>query len=181
MTELIIVRLLIPSLAPPSSVTTNPTTQAAQNRANLAIQDREEAAIMVHVSTLAPQTPYSTPQVVWRPDGSGVWVNGDDGLLRGLEVETGKSTSCFECLVSHSVGPLIAGNSPHDSTRYPSQGIADRIIVLVVATLKGGHEPGSKIRSIWCGPVNVKGTQEEWVVSGGFDRKLVVWKPPKET
>ena len=82
---------------------------------------------------MAPQTPYSTPQVVWRPDGSGLWVNGDDGVLRGLEAKTGK----------------------------------------VVATLEGGHEAGSKIRSIWCGMVE----GQEWLVSGGFDRRLVVWKP----
>ncbi len=89
--ELIIVRLLTPASAPSLTTGTAPATQAAQARANLAIQEREDAAILVHVSTLAPQTPYSTPQVVWRPDGSGVWVNGDDGVLRGLEAKTGKS------------------------------------------------------------------------------------------
>jgi len=140
--KLIIVRLLIPSSGPSSTAADGgPATQAVQTRANLAAQDEEDAAILVHVSTLAPQTPYSTPQVVWRPDGSGVWVNGDDGVLRGLEAKTGR----------------------------------------IVATLKEGHEMGSKIRSIWCGMVDVGGKQEEWVVSGGFDRRLVVWKPGKET
>lgn len=134
--KLIILRLILPSV----NLAAEPATQAAQTRANLAVQDHEDAAIQVHVDTLAPQTPYSTPQVVWRPDGSGVWVNGDDGVLRGLEAKTGK----------------------------------------IVATLKGGHEIGSKIRSIWCGMVDVSGRQEEWVVSGGFDRRLVVWKPDKE-
>lgn len=33
--------------------------------------------------------------------------------------------------------------------------------------LKDGHEPGSKIRSIWCGLVDVGGKQEECVVSVG--------------
>ena len=130
--KLIVVRLLIP-LRSASVADSTPTTQASQARENLAIQEREDAAIKVHVSTMAPQTPYSTPQVVWRPDGSGLWVNGDDGVLRGLEAKTGK----------------------------------------VVATLTGGHEAGSKIRSIWCGMVE----EQEWVVSGGFDRRLVVWKP----
>ena len=89
--KLIIVRLLIPSSTSPSTAADRgPETQAAQTRANLAVRDREDTAILVHVSTLAPQTPYSTPQVVWRPDGSGVWVNGDDGVLRGLEAKTGK-------------------------------------------------------------------------------------------
>lgn len=140
--KLIIVRLLIPSSGPPSTeADRGPATQAVQTRANLAAQDKEDAAILVHVSTLAPQTPYSTPQVVWRPDGSGVWVNGDDGVLRGLEAKTGR----------------------------------------IIATLKEGHEMDSKIRSIWCGMVDVDGKQEEWVVSGGFDRRLVVWKPERGT
>ena len=139
--KLIIVRLLLPPLnAPAIGGRVEPATQAAQTRASLAIQDKEDAAIQVHVSTLAPQTPYSTPHVVWRPDGSGVWVNGDDGVLRGLAATTGK----------------------------------------VEALLKDGHEAGSKIRSIWCGTVDVSGKKEEWLVSGGFDRRLVVWKPQQE-
>ena len=89
---------------------------------------------------MAPQTPYSTPQVCWRPDGSGVWVNGEDGALRGLEAKTGK----------------------------------------VVTTLTNGHEAGSKIRSVWAGLVKYNGEEEEWVVSGGFDKRLIVWRPGKE-
>ena len=136
--KLIIVRILWPSIAESDHTSAEPATQAAQMRANLAVQDREDAAVLIHVSTFAPQTPYSTPQVVWRPDGSGVWVTGDDGLLRGLDAKTGKR----------------------------------------VATLRDGHEAGSKIRSIWCGWVDVEGGQrEEWVVSGGFDRRLIIWRP----
>lgn len=135
--KVIIVRLLIPPIDPSRTAAPGPATQSAQTRANLAIQDREDAALLVHVSTLAPQTSYSTPQVVWRPDGSGVWVNGDDGVLRGVEAKTGK----------------------------------------IISTLKEGHEPGSKIRSIWCGLVDVDGKKVEWIVSGGFDHRLVVWKP----
>ncbi|KAL9070612.1 MAG: hypothetical protein Q9161_004783 [Pseudevernia consocians] len=139
--KVIIVRLLLPPLTEPQPNITIPITQAAQTQSNLAVQDREEAAIQVHVSTMAPQTPYSTPQVVWRPNGAGVFVNGDDGLIRGLEARTGK----------------------------------------IVATLQGGHEVGSKIRSIWCGLIQVEGGKEEWLVSGGFDRRLVVWKAEKPT
>lgn len=135
--KLIIVRLLTSALVASPSLELR--TQADQTREMLAIQDREDAAIHVSVSTLAPQTQYSTPQVCWRPDGSGVWVNGDDGALRGLEAKTGK----------------------------------------IFATLKGGHEVGSKIRSVWAGMVGSSGEEEEWVVSGGFDRRLVVWKSEK--
>jgi len=143
--KLILVRLLFPG-SPAHGVTAGfvaGDTQASQARAELAIQDREDAAIVLHVSTMAPQTPYSTPQVVWRPDGSGVWVNGDDGVIRGVEARTGK----------------------------------------VVALLKG-HEVGSKVRSLWAGMVRIDETidgvgamkEEEWLVSGGFDKRVIVWK-----
>ena len=59
-------------------------------------------------------------------------MNGEDGLVRGLETESGK----------------------------------------VVQVLEGGHEENVKIRSLWAGMVDGK----EWLVSGGFDRKVVVWR-----
>ncbi|KZF25014.1 hypothetical protein L228DRAFT_258495 [Xylona heveae TC161] len=140
--KLIIARLLLPQFPEASTAATDADqpaqyqSHAAQAMAELAVQEREDAAILTHVSTLAPQTPYSTPQVCWRPDGSGVWVNGDDGVIRGVEAKTGK----------------------------------------IVSTLKSGHEPGTKVRSIWAGWVDVNGQKEEWLMSGGFDRKLVVWR-----
>ena len=147
--KLILVRLLFPGLhgQGPTAGFVGGETQTSQARAELAIQDREEAAIKLHVSTMAPQTPYSTPLVVWRPDGSGVWVNGDDGVVRGVETRTGK----------------------------------------IVASLKG-HEAGSKVRSLWAGMVRMQGTQgddetekeEEWLVSGGFDKRVIVWRPGDE-
>lgn len=147
--KLILVRLLFPGPQGQGATAgfVGGDTQASQARAELAIQDREDAAIRLHVSTMAPQTPYSTPQVVWRPDGSGIWVNGDDGVIRGVESMTGK----------------------------------------VVALLKG-HEVGSKVRSLWAGTVRIRETEggsgmereEEWLVSGGFDKKVIVWKPGHE-
>ena len=135
--KLILVRLLFPTLADSATTSTTLATQAAQTRQETAVRDRQEAAILTQVSTSAPQTPYSTPKVCWRPDGSGVWVNGDDGIVRGLEAKTGK----------------------------------------VVATLADGHELGSKIRSLWAGYVDFEGSREEWVISGGFDKRLIVWRP----
>jgi WD40 repeat protein len=137
--KLIVVRLLFPD----ASSTVQPQTQAAMARSMLAMQDREDAAIRLHISTLAPQTPYSTPQVVWRPDGTGVWVNGDDGAIRGIEMQSGK----------------------------------------VVAVLKG-HEPGTKVRTLWAGQVSGKRGElgegddrggREVLVSGGFDKRVFVW------
>ncbi|KAJ5746722.1 hypothetical protein N7520_011904 [Penicillium odoratum] len=140
--KVMIVRLLFPSTESlGDSASADPVTQASQAMASLALQNREDAAILLQANTFAPQTAYSTPQVVWRPDGSGIWVNGDDGLVRGIETKTGK----------------------------------------VVATLNNGHELGSKVRTIWAGYVDIPGkddcfTQQEWVISGGFDKKLIVWK-----
>lgn len=138
--KFILVRLLFPPLTGSANTSNMPATQAAQALQEIAVRDREEAAILIQVSTLAPQTPYSTPQVCWRPDGSGVWVNGDDGVVRGLEVKTGK----------------------------------------IVATLRDGHEFGSKIRTLWAGCLYFNGKREEWVISGGFDKKLIVWRPTDE-
>jgi WD40 repeat protein len=112
------------------------TPAAQQGRAALALQDREAAAIMVQCNTMAPQTQYSSPSLAWRPDGSGVWVNSDDGVVRGIEAITGKVT--------------------------------DKLV---------GHVVGSKIRCLWAGHVDVGGGNfEEWVLSGGFDQQLIVWR-----
>lgn len=99
--KLLIVRLLFTGLPaePPST-----TTQASAARASLALQDIEDRAIAIQVSTLAPQTPYSTPQVVWRPDGSGVWVNGDDGVVRGVEAASGKVVTLLR---AHEIGSKV--------------------------------------------------------------------------
>lgn len=142
--KVMVVRLLFPSTNTLSASNAPPVdgmTQATQAFAALEIQNREDAAIVLQANTFAPQTAYSTPQVAWRPDGSGIWANGDDGVIRGIETKTGK----------------------------------------VITILKNGHEPGCKVRTIWAGFVNVAGgegntVQEEWVISGGFDKQLIVWK-----
>lgn len=152
--KVLIVRLLFPTRDTLDLVTSGPVdtaataapeTQATQALAALSLQNREDAAILIQANTFAPQTAYSTPQVVWRPDGSGVWVNGDDGVIRGVEAKTGK----------------------------------------VTALLKDGHQVGSKVRAIWAGWVFVrrgeKVVREEWLVSGGFDKRLVVWRQAEST
>lgn len=68
--KLIIVRIIYPPLESPTAPAAELSTQTAQAQANLIVQDNEDSAIQIHVSTLASQTPYSTPQVVWRPDVS---------------------------------------------------------------------------------------------------------------
>jgi hypothetical protein len=146
--KLLILKLLVPnkqsSLLGASAVpgSDGTVTQASQARAELLIQDREEAAIQVNVSTLAPQTQYSTPRLVWRPDGTGVYVSSDDGLVRGIEANTGK----------------------------------------LMATLEG-HDPGSKLRCLWAGKLAIRGgsssspdCHQEFLISGGFDQKLILWR-----
>jgi WD40 repeat protein len=120
--KLLIVRLLFPpwdASTAASAATSIPTptlrrsllddtpvteTQASQARAALLVADREDAAITIQTSTLAPQTPYSTPAVAWRPDGTGVWVNGDDGAVRGIEAMTGKVVSVLQ---GHEAGSKV--------------------------------------------------------------------------
>ena len=147
--KLLIVRLLVPlfnqtsdSQEPAPRIRTSllddsdaTETQASQARAALAIAEKESAAIQIHCTTMAPQTAYSTPAVAWRPDGSGVWSNGDDGAIRGVEVSSGKIASTLQ-----------------------------------------GHEPGSKVRCLWAGLVDTGEGKEEWLISGGFDQKLTVWR-----
>ena len=135
--KLLVVRMLIPPHSTTLAESTGSSRQVGQAREELSTQSREEAAIHLSINTLAPQTPYSTAQVCWRPDGSGIWINGDDGVMRGIDAITGE----------------------------------------VAVTLKNGHEAGSKIRSMWAGMVRFEGQDEEWVLSGGFDKKLIVWRP----
>ncbi len=108
--KLIVVRLLLPDLPyGVASVTTasNPeahNTQASQARAALALQEVEASAILLHCNTFAPQTVYSTPRLAWRPDGSGIWVSGDDGVVRGLDSRSGR---VVETLKAHEPGSKI--------------------------------------------------------------------------
>ncbi|ORX98316.1 WD40-repeat-containing domain protein [Clohesyomyces aquaticus] len=132
--KLLLVRLLVPPsgstssadplrlsndantvLAPPAI--SAPDSQASQARASHLVQVREEAAILLSINTLAPQTAYSTPRLAWRPDGSGVYVSSDDGIIRAFEASTGKLISTLR---GHDEGVKIrclwAGGSQSDST-----------------------------------------------------------------
>lgn len=145
--KLLVVKLLVPpkqaSLLNAGAIRdpNGPITQASQARGELMMQDREEAAILVNVSTMAPQTQYSTPRLTWRPDGSGIYVSSDDGLVRGIEASTGKFIAALE-----------------------------------------GHDPGSKLRCLWAGKLDLhqenaltQASTKEYLLSGGFDQKLILW------
>ncbi|RMZ87621.1 hypothetical protein DV736_g5152, partial [Chaetothyriales sp. CBS 134916] len=120
--HLIIARLLFPDHPDRRGPGPGRSDPVAIERQKQQAKEKEEAAVVVHATTMAPQTLYSTPAVVWRPNGTGVFVNGDDGAVRGLEAKTGKA--------------------------------------------------GSKVRTLWCGVLDGC----EVLLSGGFDKKLVVWE-----
>jgi WD40 repeat protein len=104
------------------------------------IEDLEASAVQIHTNTLVSQSQYSTPVVTWRPDGSGLWCNSEDGVIRGIESSTGKITEKLK-----------------------------------------GHEPNVKIRCLWAGYVSAdEGPRVEWLVSGGFDQKLIIWTAKSE-
>lgn len=132
--KLLIARLLFPrnldrngeGAAPPAG---------RQDGASDAADPREAAAVVLHANTPVELSNYAYPVVVWRPDGSGVWVNSEEGSIKGID---------------------LAGK--------------------VVATLDG-HEPGSKVRCLSSGVVDFDGKAVEVLVSGGFDRRLIVWVP----
>ena len=153
--KLLIVRLLfLASSYTPSNSTAaelQSRTQAGQARTALAIQDREDAAIKLHVTTMAPQTPYSTPQAVWRPGGKGVFVNADDGVIRGIDTHSGKIVATLK---AHEVGSKVR-------------------------TLWAGWEGVTEDGESEHGDGSKKGSTEI-LVSGGFDKKVFFWRVEAE-
>ena len=81
-------------------------------------------------------------------------MNGDDGVIRGICAQTGK------------VVRKLQGDGEGEGEERSRR----------------GHEAGSKVRGLGAGVVRVEvgegdeGIEEEWVVSGGFDRRCVVWR-----
>jgi hypothetical protein len=145
-----------PSTQPPSSpthpstrLTLSPTPNPAVAAAHLdlALQDLESASITTFTTTLSPQTPYSTPNLTWRPSGTGVWVNGDDGVIRGIEVPSGK---------------VVAVLKEDEDGRGHEAGSK-------VRCLWAGMLRGEKL-----GDGEAK--EREVLVSGGFDRRVIVWE-----
>lgn len=45
--------------------------------------------IVGNFNALSPQDKFSQPHITWRTDGSGIWIAGDDGIIRGLELKSG--------------------------------------------------------------------------------------------
>jgi WD40 repeat protein len=133
--KLTITRLLFPGLPEPQEA----VAPLASSTVLPHLGTQDELAIRLAVNTNAPQNDYSTPRCAWRPDGSGVWVSGDDGVIRGVDATTGK---------------------------------------VVRELRKGGHDQGSKVRCLWAGLVGEQDGdgEREVLISGGFDKKVLVWE-----
>ncbi|RPB10238.1 hypothetical protein P167DRAFT_509488, partial [Morchella conica CCBAS932] len=68
------------------------------------------AAVLKEVFVGAPQSAYSSGALAWRPCGRGVWVNGDDGVVRGVEVRSGRVVAGLRvCERGEKVRALWAG------------------------------------------------------------------------
>lgn len=46
--------------------------------------------IIINANTMSPQDKYNLAMLDWRSDGSGLWILGDDGVIRGVDLTTGK-------------------------------------------------------------------------------------------
>ncbi|ETN36944.1 uncharacterized protein HMPREF1541_07931 [Cyphellophora europaea CBS 101466] len=151
--KLILARLLFPS------ATSTSTSNTSSLHPQTGTQD--ELAIKLVCTTSAPQNDYSTPRCAWRPDGSGVWVSGDDGVVRGVDAETGK---------------VVVSLKPRKEN-----GRGEGLL---------GHDPGSKIRALWAGVIGDEDVDDEGqgqgqgqgqgrrevLISAGFDRKVLIWE-----
>lgn len=58
-----------------------------QNDSQLILRNQ----ILCNLNTSSPQDKFSDAEIQWRYDGSGIWVIGDDGIIRGLDL-VNKST-----------------------------------------------------------------------------------------
>lgn len=48
--------------------------------------DIKRNQIIANINTMSPQDKYSQANIAWRYDGSGLWIMGEDGCIRGLDI-----------------------------------------------------------------------------------------------
>lgn len=48
--------------------------------------DIKRSQIIANINTMSPQDKYSQASIFWRFDGSGLWILGEDGTIRGLDL-----------------------------------------------------------------------------------------------
>jgi len=123
--KVLLVRLLFPDLANDNSIALmHPSRSVQSNMATTRetagirssqpftgapatslddVDPREVAAVLVHTNTNVSQTRYSTPVVAWRPDGTGFWVNTEEGTIKGID-RTGKVQAVLQ---GHEAGSKV--------------------------------------------------------------------------
>lgn len=50
------------------------------------VADIKRNQIIANINTMSPQDKYSQANIEWRYDGSGLWIMGEDGTIRGLDI-----------------------------------------------------------------------------------------------
>lgn len=76
----------------------------------------------------APQSDLGVlPRHVWRPDGSGFWVNSDDGVIRGVELKSGK---VIERLAGHDSAVRTLWSGVVDGKEILVSGAFDKSVML---------------------------------------------------
>lgn len=80
-------RLIIIKLPPLDPLLTNLEIETEQHLTSAQVH---RGLIIGNYNTLSPQDKYSQGVVHWRNDGSGVWISGDDGIIRGLDLKNGE-------------------------------------------------------------------------------------------
>lgn len=67
---------------------------ASSSNNNTTIKNKDDQVdiglVEQNLLAYAPQDKFSMPKVKWSHNGNGVWITGDDGIVRGIEIETGK-------------------------------------------------------------------------------------------
>lgn len=86
--------------------------------------------MLLNISTLSPQDKFSQPLIEWRPDGSGIWVAGDDGVIRGIDLTT-KAVTVELREHKHRIKSLSIGWNGDDEALFSSDSDLKSIVRMI--------------------------------------------------
>ncbi|KAH3688084.1 hypothetical protein WICPIJ_000926 [Wickerhamomyces pijperi] len=72
-----------------SKLTSTDTMDSSSNEQQLSTPTIR-GHILQNYTTTSPQDKFSQSKVLWRLDQSGIWIMGDDGVIRGMECQNGQ-------------------------------------------------------------------------------------------
>ncbi|CUM64668.1 uncharacterized protein PRCAT00002277001 [Priceomyces carsonii] len=82
--------------------------------------------ILKNLNTLSPQDKYSLANISWRYDGSGIWIAGEDGRVRGIDLKEDKvivelvahegKIKCFQPFLLDNAEALVSCGVDRDVT-----------------------------------------------------------------